>query len=281
MTRISFAVLTVFLFSLAESRAELPVAPPPREVRSDGSRDPVPVAEPPVKGENPAATVERIIKNSKDVGDKLAQTDTGTDTRKTQGKILSDIDALINQQENPPPPQPDKDKDKDKDKEKEKDKNKEKDKKDMNPDMGPKKDMPMDGMGMGMDMTPMPKGGMGDASPGTERKPRMGDPMNDTKKDQGKGDGAKQPQKGNSEPKKGNDKGDQKGDPGGATAGNPMGKANARPALPIDEELAKDVWGHLPDKVRQQMSQYYKEDFTPKYAELLRLYYSSLADKKK
>ena len=45
------------------------------------------------------------------------------------------------------------------------------------------------------------------------------------------------------------------------------------------EEVAKEVWGHLPDKLRQQMSQYYKEDFTPKYAELLKLYYSSLSDK--
>ncbi len=272
MNRLSFALLVAAAVSLAgtQARADLPVAPPPREVRSDGSRDPAPQSEPPTKGENPAVTVERIIKNSKDVGDKLAQTDTGTDTRKTQGKILSDIDALINQQENPPPPQPDKDKDKDK-KDQEKDKkDNEKDKKDpmMNPDMNPKKDMPMDGKGM--DMTP-PKDGTG------ERPPRMGDPMNDAKKQPGGSEGKQD--KGDA--KKNTDSKNDPKDITGMTGGNPMGKVNGKTALPVEEDVSKDVWGHLPDKLRQQMSQYYKEDFTPKYAELLRLYYSSLAEKKK
>jgi hypothetical protein len=101
----SLALLVATAALLAESaRGQLPVAPPPREIRPDGSRDPAPQAEPPAKPEDPSAVVDRIIKNSKDVGDKLAKTDTGTGTRKTQGKILSDIDSLINRQENPPPP---------------------------------------------------------------------------------------------------------------------------------------------------------------------------------
>src|SRR6185437_16740425 len=48
--------------------------------------------------------VERIVKNSQAVGDKLAKTDTGTETRGQQKTILKDIDSLIDQQENPPPP---------------------------------------------------------------------------------------------------------------------------------------------------------------------------------
>ena len=52
-----------------------------------------------------------------------------------------------------------------------------------------------------------------------------------------------------------------------------------KPVLPFNEDVAKEVWGHLPDKLRQQMTQYYKEDVMPKYAELLRLYYSSLSEK--
>ena len=43
----------------------------------------------------------------------------------------------------------------------------------------------------------------------------------------------------------------------------------------------KQVWGHLPEKLRQQMSQYYKEQFMPKYGDLLRQYYSSLAEREK
>ncbi len=266
MNRLSFVVLFVAAASLASSRAraELPVAPPPREVRPDGTRDPIPTA----KAEDPAVTVKRIIDNSKEVGDKLAKTDTGTDTRNTQSKILSDIDVLINQQENPPPPQPDKNQDK------------EKDQKGMN-DM--KDPMMKDGMPMdkdGMPMMPMPKDGMGMSDPPPmggmgERKPRKGDPMQDTKKEPG-GD-AKDPGKPN-EKKSGVPK-DPK-EPMGATGGNPMGKVGPGKAVPPSEEdVSKDVWGHLPDKLRQQMSQYYKEDFTPKYAELLRLYYSSLSDK--
>ena len=53
----------------------------------------------------------------------------------------------------------------------------------------------------------------------------------------------------------------------------------AKSALPLDEDVTKDVWGHLPPKLRQQMTEYYKEDVMPKYSELLRLYYSSLAEK--
>lgn len=303
MKRFALVALLVSLAALTRSsaRADLPVAPAPREVRPDGSRDPVPQAEPPVKGENPAVTVERIIKNSKTVGDKLEQKDTGTDTRNTQRKILSDIDALLNQQENPPPPKPDQDKN-DKN-----DKNDMSDKSDMNDQKGmsdkkddskdgkdtkgknggtPKNDMPMGKDGM--DQSPMPKDGMGagmsDSQPTGERRPRMGQPKDDSKEPSGN---AKQPGKSGSDqqgkaskqPKASKDP-NAKGAPGGKVAGNPMGKVTGKPLLPFEEEDAsKDVWGHLPDKLRRQMSQYYKDEFAPKYAELLRLYYSSLADK--
>ncbi len=278
MNRVSFVVLFVAAVSLpnARARAEVPVAPPPREIRPDGTRDPVPKAERPAKGEDPAVTVKRIIDNSKEVGDKLAKTDTGTDTRKTQGKILSDIDALINQQENPPPPQPDKDKEKDK-----QDMGDKKDMKDPMMDPGMKKDgMPMGKDGM--DMMPMPKGmGMGDPPPMGgmgERKPRMGDPMNDSKKEPN--GNAKEPSKPDNDPTKKSGTPKDPTDPAGTAGGNPMGKAGiGNAALPFEESVAKDVWGHLPYKIRQQMSQYYKDEFTPKYAELLRLYYSSLSDK--
>jgi hypothetical protein len=273
MTRIaSLALFVAAVASLAvgPARAELPVAPPPREVRPDGTRDPAPKPEPPAPGENPAVTVERIIKNSKAVAEKLAQPDTGTETRKTQDKILSDIDSLIDRQENPPPKSDDKNKEQDKDKEKNKD-----DMPDpkMNPDMmkmgDPKTgEKPMD-KGMGM-QDPMPMAGMNDPPPMGGRKPRMGDPMNDDKKNQGQAQKNQQKQPTGKEQQK---------DPGGMTAGNPGGKVPARPALPFDDDVAKDVWGHLPDKLRQQMTQYYKEDVMPRYSELLRLYYSSLAEK--
>ncbi|AWM39242.1 hypothetical protein GobsT_24640 [Gemmata obscuriglobus] len=293
-----FACVALFFSAVGlahtPARAGLPVAPAPREVRPDGSRDPVPRSEP-VKAENPAVTVERIITNSKSVGDKLEKKDTGADTRKTQTKILSDIDALINQQENPPPPKPDQDKsdkpqdksDKPQDKKGgQKDNTGSPEKKNDMGGMSPKSDAPMPKDGM--NQPPMPKeGGMGpdrsDSQPmGTgERRPRMGDPMNDPKQEPGgqqnkPGNDTKEAGK---EPKASKDSKPQ-GDPAVKLPDGLMGKASGKGVLPFEEEDAsKNVWGHLPDKLRRQMSQYYKEEFTPKYAELLRLYYSSLADK--
>jgi hypothetical protein len=41
----------------------------------------------------------------------------------------------------------------------------------------------------------------------------------------------------------------------------------------------KDAWGHLPEKVRQEVDLYFREQFMPRYSELLRQYYSSLAER--
>lgn len=263
-------VATVAGLAGPSAGADLPVAPPPRAIRPDGTRDPAPKPEAPAKAEDPAVVVDRIIKNSKDVGDRLEKKDAGTDTRTRQDKILSDIDALINRQEDPPPPKPDENKDKNKDP------------MDMNPmpmmnpGMPPPKsgDMPMDKTGMGM-----PMGGMNDPPPMPTggRRPRVNDPMAGDKKEPAD----QKPDPSKPDPKTGGQK-DPK-DPknqGGPAGGVPGGKLPPRGgSLPFDEDVAKDVWGHLPDKLRRQMTQSFKEDVMPKYAELLRLYYSSLSDK--
>ena len=69
-----------------------------------------------------------------------------------------------------------------------------------------------------------------------------------------------------------------KGDPGSGTFGQPP-KKNNRPEL--FAEMYKDVWGQLPDRLRQEMDMYYREQFMPRYGELLRQYYSSIAEQKK
>jgi hypothetical protein len=51
--------------------------------------------------------------------------------------------------------------------------------------------------------------------------------------------------------------------------------------LPLDDPIAKQVWGHLPEKLRQQMSQYYREQFMPKYSPLIRDYFNSLAERER
>jgi hypothetical protein len=44
-------------------------------------------------------------------------------------------------------------------------------------------------------------------------------------------------------------------------------------------DLYKDVWGHLPEKLRQEMDQYAREQFMAKYTDLLRQYYATIAEK--
>lgn len=44
------------------------------------------------------------------------------------------------------------------------------------------------------------------------------------------------------------------------------------------QRLAKDVWGHLPPALRQQLLNVYSEKFLPKYDDLVRKYYEALAE---
>ena len=50
-----------------------------------------------------------------------------------------------------------------------------------------------------------------------------------------------------------------------------------QPQMPLADAVAKEVWGHLPERLRLQMTQHYREEFMPRYAGLLRQYYSSLS----
>jgi hypothetical protein len=44
-------------------------------------------------------------------------------------------------------------------------------------------------------------------------------------------------------------------------------------------DLYKDIWGHLPETLRQDMNQYSREQFMAKYNELLKQYYATIAEK--
>ena len=279
MTRVVFfALLAVGVVSA--SRADVPTAPPPREIRPDGTRDPAPEPEQ-TKTEDPREIVERIIKNSNVVGDKLAMTDTGTDTRKTQDTILKDIDALLNQ-DNPPPPKPDQSQDQQKDKNQDMNKDMNKDKgQDNNP-----KDKNQDGKGGGMGKDMEPKGGGMDSEPmggeqPKERRPRQGEGKD--KQDAKDDPNMKQPGGGGTQQKPDMKAGKPKDSKTGGMLPDPTGddkRPPSNPLLPVEDAVVKDVWGHLPEKLRQQATQYYKQEIMPRYAELLKRYYSSMAEKK-
>lgn len=44
-------------------------------------------------------------------------------------------------------------------------------------------------------------------------------------------------------------------------------------------EIYKDIWGHLPESKRAEMDAYAREKFMPKYSELIKQYYATLAEK--
>src|SRR5205085_10127762 len=61
---------------------------------------------------------------------------------------------------------------------------------------------------------------------------------------------------------------------GGARGGNsPQG------GMSKIADLYKDIWGHLPETLRQEMNQYSREQFMAKYNDLLKQYYSTIAEK--
>jgi hypothetical protein len=70
-----------------------------------------------------------------------------------------------------------------------------------------------------------------------------------------------------------------------AQAVNPTDGSNARGGKPGQEEMSKiadlykDVWGHLPETLRQEMDQYSREQFMAKYGDLLKQYYATIAEK--
>jgi hypothetical protein len=296
MTRFAlFAAAVAGVLSASASRADVEVAPPPREVRPDGSRASAPAPEKAAKPANPAETVARIIKNSKAVGDRLAKTDTGAETRGTQSTILKDIDSLLDQENPPPKGGGGSD---NKNDQKNPDQSKDKKPNDQDPSGG-MKDAPPDKS----DGSPQPKGGknpMGGTDPKTGQQPMGGDNQANTgrrpragtgKVDRKPDDPGKDREPGmanttgaqdKKEPVPGGAKASAPKDPkdgkGGVAGVGPKGTANPRPSLPLDDEVVKEVWGHLPDKLRQQVTQYYKEQFMPRYADLLKQYYSSLAN---
>jgi len=251
---------------------------PPREVKPEDKKA-APAKEPakaePKEELDVQKTAERIAENAQKAGERLKEKDPGVDTRKIQQEILKDIDALLKKAQEPPPPSPPMSSEmpppmmpppKD----------------GMSPPkdgMAPKSPMPMGGPS-GM---PPPKGSSGSQGnegkkPRRERKPRGDSPM-----------GMSEPMA-NASPKGMNpmpEKKEPNGDPKGGTEkkdgkeGDQFGKKSPKRENDKLADLYKDVWGHLPERLRQEMDLYYREQFMPRYSELLKQYYSSLAEQRK
>ncbi len=210
-------------------------------------------------------TTERIAENAQKASDRLKEKDPGTDTRKLQDEIIKDLDALLKKAQQPPP---------------------------MNPDMNPMMPPPMGGM-------PPPQGGMpppkGSGNSG-QKQPNMGGGSSGQQSSGGRR-ARRESKESGARPMGGMPPGGKDNEPMPAKL-DPMGKpANEKPMgsgepdkfgkgspKRQNEKLAdlyKDVWGQLPDRMRQEMDLYYREQFMPRYGELLRQYYAALAEQRK
>lgn len=78
----------------------------------------------------------------------------------------------------------------------------------------------------------------------------------------------------------GNLRGDANGTPGSnpnQAKGATMSPSDSGPADKL-ADVARDVWGHLPESLRQEVDHYYRDRFMPRYRELLQHYYNRLSE---
>jgi len=71
--------------------------------------------------------------------------------------------------------------------------------------------------------------------------------------------------------------------PGQTPGANAAGAPSTKPAKPSDRHAmagGRDIWGHLPPELRQELENSFKEEALPKQAELIRRYYLSVAKQK-
>jgi hypothetical protein len=255
MTR---SVIVFATLALTATLAEAGVAPPV-------PRLPAAVVER-LAGEQPGADspekiAERIQQNTRDAADRLAGEDPGEETRRKQEQALKDLDELLKQAQNQSPMGGQSGSE--------------------NQQQGGQSSQGGQPMGGGA------KGGGQQAGGGAgQQQQRQGGSWRDRRgQGQDQGGNAQRPQPGGQDQQPGGQDrqqaagaGQQPQNVGGQQAG---GGNRAAPELPLDDAITKQVWGHLPERLRQQMSQYYKEQFMPKYSEMLRQYYASLAEREK
>jgi hypothetical protein len=263
MTRLLIASVAL---AVAVVIAEAGVAPPVPRLPSAALKS-LKTDEPGGEPLSPEKIAERIQQNTKAAADRLSESDPGDETRKKQSQALKDLDELLKQAQNP-----------------------------MGGGQGQQKDdMSQQGeqqskgggspMGGGMPKGGSPKGGGKSGKSGSGQQPQKQGWRDRNGQDPG---GSAQKQPGTPQQAKGQEPAgkDQpqtlgKNDPKNAGNNPGMGAGKGAPALPLDDTITKQVWGHLPERLRQQMSQYYKEQFMPKYSDMLRQYYASLAEREK
>lgn len=182
---------------------------------------------------------EKIAEDMQAAEKKLKDRDSGPDTQQAQDRALRNIDKLIDLANNPPPPPP--------------------------------QQPPMGG-------SPPPMGGDQQQQGGQpQSRPQSGQSRREQREQRRQQARGKQPRPQTQTQSAGAQKG---GEQLGNNVGQPGSggmKAAGQPEQITD--VVKDIWGHLPETLRQEMDHYYRDRFMPRYRDLLQEYYSRIAER--
>jgi hypothetical protein len=242
-----------------EANDKGPVAPPkPAEPPKDepkpkaGPKDaPEPGAADEPEGDE-SEVLNRVGKNMRTSEDRLDRGELNDGTRQVQEDIVKDLDSLINQEKNGGGGE------------------------DQNQDQ-----QQQDQQNQGQ----KPQSGQKQGQSGKQRvgmgKPKRG--LRGGRQQQARaGQGKKSRQQGNQGQQQAN--AEQQGNQGQqqqAQRPNNQGGGGGQSKGEISrlDEMYKDVWGHLPETMRAQMNAYSREQFMAKYNDLIKQYYSTVAEK--
>jgi hypothetical protein len=249
----------------AEKAKEEPPKPaePPRDEPKEKEKEKAKEAKEPKEGDEPPAAeqpetdeaevLNRVGKNMRTSEDRLANRELTDATRQVQEDILKDLDALINQQKNGGG----------------NDQNQnQNEQQNQQQNDGAKKDgqQKQDGK---------TKVGMGAKRRGLKgQQQARGQGQQRGQAQAGRQPGAQGQQQANAGQPQGQKPQGQQANPANQGGG---GQSQGEPTKLA--EMYKDVWGTLPETMRAEMNAYSREQFMAKYNDLIKQYYSTVAEK--
>lgn len=183
--------------------------------------------------------LDAIVERMRDVQQRLQKTETDKQTRELQTQIVKDLDDLIEKLKNQKPPPP-------------------------NPNQNQPPPPPN---GENSPETP-PRGGA-QPKPQNSQKQRGGSEEKKQSAEQNQQQ-ARKSQQGSAEEKSESKK--------SRNSDNQQRQTRSAEEEAARQRMAKDVWGHLPAALRQELLNVYSEKYLPKYDEMVRKYYEALAE---
>lgn len=239
-------------------------APPPRPDKPDQPKDNDREQLKPKGGpEGPEATepevdeqevLNRIGKNMRTSEDRLANRELTDGTRQVQEDIVKDIDSLLNQMQNGGGGGGDDQQNQNQDQQQQQ-------------QGGGQQARNRQQQGGGQQQRP----GMASRRGGRGQQQRQ----QASRRQRGQGQGQGQDQQTAGKPQGQGQRPDQQA----ANGTNPQGGGRSEGDVNKLSEIYKDVWGHLPETLRAEMNAYSKEQFMARYNDLIRQYYSTIAEK--